>query len=392
MKKEIMRKEIFLDNASTTKVNEKVAEKVKESMTNFYANASSLHEPGRKAKNLLEESRKKIANFIGAESSEIVFTSGGTESNNLTLRGLAKANPDKKHIITSVIEHPSILETCEDLKRDGYKIDYIKVDGEGIVDIKELEKKIRNDTLVVSIMHVNNEIGTIQPIEEIGKICKKKKVYFHTDAVQSFKKIDIDVKKMNIDLMSVSAHKIHAPKGVGFLYVKKRVKILPIITGGGQEKNLRSGTENLPGIIGLASAIEIRIDKEEIKKMRNKIMEEILKIPGSKINGSKEKRIYNNINISFYGIEGEGLMLNLEQDGIFVSTGSACASNKLEESHVLRSIKVDEMYIHGSIRITLDEISEGECNFVSEKIREAVSKLRKISPFKLNLREMPYEK
>jgi len=382
-----MIKEIYLDNAATTKVDEKVAERVCDVMLNKYGNASSLHKVGQKSKKLLEESRKKIADFIKASPSEIIFTSGGTESNNLAIRGLAKVDSEKKHIITSVIEHSSVLETCHDLEKKGYKINYIGVDNKGIINLKELESKIKKDTLVVSVMHVNNEIGAIQPIEKIGKICKNKGVYFHTDSVQSFKKLDIDVSKVNVDLMSVSGHKIHAPKGIGFLYVKKGTKIFPILTGGEQEKNIRSGTENIPGIIGLASALDVKIDKGKIKKMRDWMIKELLKIQSVKINGSLEKRIYDNINISFYGIEGESLMLMLDEAGIFVSTGSACASNKLKESYVLKAIGVDKMYIHGSIRITIDEISKNDAKFVTEKIKDSVKKLRKISPFKLNLKK-----
>jgi cysteine desulfurase len=378
-----MIKKIYLDNASTTKVDKKVARRVLDVMLNEYGNASSLYKLGKESRRLLEESREKISDFIGAESSEIIFTSGGTESNNLAIRGLAKANPEKKHIITSVIEHPSILETCCDLEKEGYKIDYVRVNKEGIVNLEEVRDKITENTLVVSIMHVNNEIGTIQPIKAIGEVCKQKNVYFHSDAVQSFKKININVSGMNIDLMSVSGHKIHAPKGIGFLYVRKGTKISSILTGGGQEENIRSGTENVPEIVGLAAALDIKINETKIKKIRDEMIKELLKIPKTIINGSLKERIYNNINVSFYGIEGEGLMLMLDESGIFVSTGSACASNKLEESYVLRAIKVGEMYIHGCIRITLDEISKKDAEFAVNKIIESVEKLREISPFKL---------
>lgn len=372
---------IYLDNAATTKVDESVAKRVSEFFIKNYGNASSQHSIGREAKEEFEKARKEIAKFIGAETSEIIFTSGGTESNNLALKGLALANPDKKHIVTSVIEHPCILETCKVLEKQGYKVDYVGVNDEGIVNIVDVEKKIRKDTLVVSVMHINNEIGTIQPVEEIAKVCKNKGIYFHTDAVQGFTKIDLNLK--NIDLMSVSGHKIHAPKGVGFLYIKKGTKISPIINGGGQEGGLRSGTENVPGIIGLAAALKVKTDKKKIEKVRNKIIEGLLKIPGTKINGSREKRIYHNIDVSFYGIEGESLMLMLDGEGIYVSTGSACASTKLKESYVLTALGVEELYIHGSLRLTLGEITEKEADFVVGKIKEKVEKLREISPFKL---------
>ncbi len=371
---------IYLDNAATTKVYPEVAKKVQELFVDKYGNASSLHSIGTEVRKKIDEARGKIARFIGAEISEIIFTSGGTESNNLALRGLAKANPDKKHIITSVIEHPSILETCKDLEKSGYKIDYIGVNSEGIIDVGEIEKLISENTLVVSIMHVNNEIGTIQPVEKIGKVCKKAEVYFHTDAVQGFKKIDLDIKDIN--LFSVSGHKIHAPKGIGFLYIKKGTNISAIITGGGQENKLRSGTENVPGIVGLATALDVDNKNNEIKKSRDKIIEGLLKIHGTKINGSMNNRIYHNINVSFYGIEGESLMLMLDKDGICVSTGSACASAKLKESYVLKAIGVEDLYIHGSLRLTLGDDVVGNEDYVINKIKKNVEKLREISPFK----------
>ncbi|MFA5060778.1 MAG: cysteine desulfurase family protein [Candidatus Pacearchaeota archaeon] len=377
-----MVKEIYLDNASTTKVLPDVAKGVLDVLTKNYGNASSLHKKGEKARDITEMTREKVAKFIKAKPSEIIFTSGGTESNNLAIRGLAKANPKKKHIITSVIEHPSVLETCKDLEEEGYNVDYVKVDKEGIVDLKDLKDKINDDTLVVSVMHVNNEIGTIQPIEEIGQICRERKVYFHTDAVQSFKKLEIDVSGMNVDLMSVSGHKFGAPKGIGFLYVKQGTNIKGILTGGGQEKGLRSGTENTSGIVGLAVALDFDFNRAEIRKLRDKMIEEILKIGGVRINGSVEKRVHNNINVSFFGIEGESLMLLLNEKGIFVSTGSACASSKLRESYVLKAIGVDEMYINGSIRITLGEITEKDAEDVVKCIKESVERLKKISPFK----------
>jgi len=379
-----MVKEIYLDNASTTRVDSWVAKRVNDAFLKNYGNASSQHGLGRRAREELDKSREKIAKYIGCEASEIVFTSGGTESNNLAIRGLALANPEKRHIITSVIEHPCVLETCWDLEKSGYKIDYVGVNKDGIVDIKEIEKLIRKNTLIVSIMHVNNEIGTIQPVEEIAKICKKSGVYFHTDAVQGFTKIKLDLK--NIDLMSISGHKVYAPKGVGFLYIKSGIKIKSIMTGGGQERNIRSGTENVPGIVGLAAALDVKVDAKRIEEVRNKMIKDLLKIPGTRINGSLKNRIYNNINVSFYGIEGESLMLMLDKDGIMVSTGSACASTKLAESYVLKAIGVEELYIHGSLRLTLgSDITQNDADFVVGKIVEKVGKLREISPFKLDL-------
>lgn len=373
---------IYLDNAATTKINEKVLAKVIETNKKYYANPSSKHILGIKAKEILNNSRKEIANFINAEEEEIIFTSGGTESNNLAITGIALANPSKKHIITSKIEHPAILEICKNLSKNGYEVDYISVNKDGIVDVSEIKNKIRKDTLIVSIMHVNNEIGTIQPIEEIAKICRDKNVMFHTDAVQSFGKIKIDVRKMNIDLMSVSGHKINGPRGIGFLYKRKEIPINPTMLGGGQERNLRSGTENLPGIVGISEAIKIKRNIQKIKNSRDNLLREILKIPGTRLNGSKDKRIYNNINISFYGIEGESILLLLSKAGIYVSTGSACSSSKLEHSHVLEAINVDPMYINGTIRISLDDLNKKQEDYIVKCIENAVEKLRKISPFK----------
>lgn len=381
--------EIYLDNAATTRVDPKVAKKVSEMFLENYGNGSSQHSIGRRAKEELDKAREEIAEYVGCEASEIIFTSGGTESNNLALRGLAKANPDKKHIVTSVIEHPCVLETCRSLEKDGFEVDYVGVNSDGIVSVEDVSAKIRDDTLVVSVMHVNNEIGTVQPVEEIARACKKRNVYFHTDAVQGFAKIKLDVS--DIDLMSVSGHKFGAPKGVGFLYVKKGTEISGVMTGGGQEGGLRSGTENVPGIVGLATALDVENDEKKIRKIRDGMVRDLLEIPGARINGSLKDRVYNNINVSFYGIEGESLMLMLdksqrddsgEPDGVVVSTGSACASTKLSESYVLKAIGTEELYIHGSIRLTLGEDIFGNEGYVVEKIREKVEKLREISPFK----------
>jgi cysteine desulfurase len=375
---------LYLDNAATTPLASEVIKELN-SKIRVYGNPSSRHALGREAKIEIEKAREKIAKFINAKPEEIIFTSGATESNNLSIKGIAKANPNKKQIIISEIEHPCILETCKYLEEEGYKIEKISVDTEGIINLEELKEKISKETLLVSVMHVNNEIGTVQPIEEIAKICKEKKVLFHTDAVQSFGKLKIDVQKMGIDLLSASGHKLNAMKGIGFLYIKKGIKIKSQIQGGGQENNLRSGTENVLGIISLAKAIELKRESEKVEKSRNRIIEKLLEIPGSKLNGSKEKRIYNNINISFYGIEGESLQMFLDEQGIFISTSSACASNKLAKSHVLKAIKVEEMYLNGSIRITLDTLkplTTKQEDFIIKKIKENVEKLQKISPFK----------
>jgi cysteine desulfurase len=371
---------IYLDNAATTKVDSKVAKIVSEVMLEDYGNASSLHKVGKTAKGRLEDARKKIADYLGCEVREIVFVSGGTEANNLAIRGLAKAHPEKKHIVTCVIEHPSVLDTCRDMEKDGYEVDYLSVDSDGLVSVDEVRKKIRDDTLVVSIMHVNNEVGVVEPVEEIGKVCKEKDVYFHTDNVQGFLKEKLNLE--NVDLMSVSGHKVCAPKGIGFLYVGSNAKVAVIATGGGQENRMRSGTENVPGIVGLAAALDVDFKIDEVRKSRDKIIEGLKKIRGSKINGSMEKRLYNNISVSFYGIEGEGLMLMLNNDGLYLSTGSACASTKLAESYVLKALDTNEMYTHGTLRLSLGADVVGKEDYIVEKIESSVEHLRKISPFK----------
>jgi len=375
---------IYLDNAATTYLAEEVKKELNDKM-NLFGNPSSRHSLGKEARIEIENARDKLANFIGAKSDEIIFTSGATESNNFAIKGLALANPKKKHIIVSAIEHPSVLETCVSMKKQGYKIDIIPVDKEGIVRVDEIKKKIGKNTLLVSVMHANNEIGTIQPIEEIAKICKVKKVLFHVDAVQSFAKIPINVNSIGVDLLSVSGHKINAVKGIGFLYVRKGVKIVPLINGGGQEDNFRSGTENVLGIISLAKAIDLKRYDFEVRNSRDRIIKEILKIPGARLDGSQSNRLYNNACFSFYGIEGESLQMLLDEEGILISTGSACSSNKLAGSHVLRAIGVNKFYLNGSIRVSLDSLkvlTKEEENFVIQKIKENVEKLSKISPFK----------
>ena len=381
-----MRNIIYLDNAATTKVDGDVLKAMLPYFTESYGNASSLHSEGQKAKKAMEEARKNIAESINAMPEEIIFTSGGTESDNLAIKGLAFAYPDKKHIIISRIEHPAVLEACNEMQKQGYKISHIGVDKEGIVDIAELEKAIessKSNILIVSIMHVNNEIGTIQPIEKIAALCRKHNVFFHTDAVQSFGKLEIDVKKQGIDMLSASAHKINGPKGIGFLYVRNGIKIKPVINGGGHEKGRRSGTENIAGIVGMAKAVELANaikNQKKISKIRDALLNKILRIKGARLNGSREKRIYNNINVSFDGVEGESLVMLLDKAGIAASTGSACSSNKLEPSPVLKAIGLSDMEAHGSLRITLGhENTEKEIDYTAKKINESVEKLRRLS-------------
>ena len=380
---------IYLDNAATTKVDEKVLKTMLPYFNEKYANASSMHLAGNQVKQALDKARKTIAKSINAKPSEIYFTSGGTESNNWALKGLfwknQKLQTGKNHIITTKIEHDCILKTCERLESQGAKVTYLDVDKKGFVDLKQLEKAITNKTFLVSIIHANNEIGTIQNIDEIGKICKEKKVLFHTDACQSYTKVPINVKKQNIDLLTINSHKIHGPKGVGALYIREGIKITYLFHGGGHEKGYRSGTENIPGIVGFAKAVEISKSKEvkRMQKLRDKLINRILtEIPNTILNGATgNKRLANNINISFENIEGESIGGYLENQGIYVSTGSACMSNTLKSSHVLKALNLTPLQSNSSIRISLSKYTtEKEINYVMKKLPDVVRKLRRLSP------------
>lgn len=379
-------KTIYLDNAATTQVDEQVVKAMLPYFSEKYGNASSKHLIGQEAKRALEESRDIIAKSIGAKRDEIIFTSGGTESNNFVLKGLFFANKEKKHIIISKIEHDCILKTCKWLETLGAKITYLNVDSEGFIDLKELESTITNETLIVSVIHGNNEIGTIQDLNAIGKICNEKGVYFHTDACQSYTKASIDVNKMNLDFVTLNAHKIHGPKGVGALYIKKGIAIIPLLHGGGHEFNLRSSTENIPGIVGFSKAVKIA-NRSHIKymaKLRDKLIREILKIPNTQINGPVgNKRLCNNINISFGNIEGEAIGGYLDAYGICSSTGSACSSHSLEPSHVLKAIGCDHLSINSSIRLSISKNNtEEEIDYLLQMLPKVVEKLRKMSPLK----------
>ncbi len=382
--KEKMTKEIYFDNAATTKVDEKVVKEMLPYFNENYGNASSQHDVGIKVRESLERSRKIIAKSIKANPSEIIFTSGGTESNNLTLKGLFFANyPKKNHIITTKIEHDSILQTCKWLESKGVRVTYLNADKEGFINLEELKKEINNKTFLVSIIHGNNEIGTLQDIESIGKICRARKVLFHTDACQSFTKVLIDVKKQNIDLATLNSHKIHGPKGVGTLYIKEGIKIVPLFHGGGHENKLRSGTENVAGIVGFAKAVEISSDKDvkRMEKLRDKLIDGLLKIEKVNLNGSREKRLCNNINVSFNNIEGEAIGGYLENEKIYTSTGSACMSNTLETSHVLKALGLTPLQSNSSLRISISKYTtEEEVNYFLSKIHGIVKKLRRFSP------------
>jgi len=375
---------IYLDNAASTKVDEKVLKKMIPYFSEKFGNASSQHQIGQEAKNALERARRRIARAIHAHTYEIIFTSGGTESNNLVLKGLFFENcPKKNHIITTKIEHDCILNTCKWLEKQGAKVTYLDVDKEGFVNSEDIEKAITDKTFLVTIIHGNNEIGTIQDLEKIGKICKEKNVLFHTDACQSFTKVNINVKKMNLDLVSLNSHKIHGPKGVGALYIKDGIKITPLFHGGGHEKKLRSGTENISGIVGFSEAVKIsnKKDVKKMKKLRDYFIKELLEIPNVKLNGPKENRLCNNINVSFNNIEGEALGGYLENIEIYTSTGSACLSHSLETSHVLKALGLSALASNSSLRISLSKYTtEEEIDYVLKKLKKIVKRLRRISP------------
>ena len=376
---------VYMDHAATTPMDKEVFEAMKPYFLEKYGNASSLHSFGMEAKEALEKSRERVANLIGASVDEIIFTGGGTESDNLAIKGIA-FRAGKGHIITSSIEHPAVLETCRFLEKKGFKVTYLPVDKYGMVNPEDVENAIEKDTILITIMHANNEIGTIEPIEEIGKIASEKGILFHTDAVQSVGKLPINVKKINVDLLSISAHKIYGPKGVGALYIRKGTKIDAIIHGGGHERGLRSSTENIPGIVGLAKACSLagermEVDVKKMKRLRDILIKGVLEIEESYLNGHPEKRLPNNAHFYFKGIEGESLILMLDDAGIAASTGSACSSKKLTASHVLLAIGLKPEDAHGSLRLTLGrENTEEEVEYVLETLPKIVKKLREISP------------
>jgi len=380
-------KKIYLDNGATTQVDESVVDAMQPYFNKKYGNASSTHQFGRDVKDALEKSRKIIAKSIGARADEIIFTSGGTESNNLAIKGIAFANKKKgNHIIISKVEHKCVLNSCKWLETQGFEITYLDVDSEGFVSIDDLEKAITDKTILVSIIHGNNEIGTIQDLEKLGAVCKKHNVYFHTDACQSYTKTELDVNKQNLDLVTLNAHKIHGPKGVGVLYVRKGVEIGTWQHGGGQENNLRSGTENVSGIVGFAQAVKCADNPEHVEKMtrlRDKLIKGVLEIQNVKLNGaSGDKRLCNNVNFSFKAIEGEAIGGYLDQKNIASSTGSACSEATLEPSYVLTAIGLIHEDANGSLRLTLSRFNtEQEIDYVLKVLPGIVKKLRLMSPF-----------
>lgn len=381
---------IYLDHAATTPTDPRVVEAMMPYLTEKFGNPSTLYSIGREAKGAIEETREKVARVINADPGEIFFTSGGTESDNHALVGIAYANETKgNHIITSAIEHHAVLDTAEFLKRRGFELTILPVDEYGLVDPEEVRKAITPKTTIVSIMHANNEVGTVQPIAEIGAIAREAGVYFHTDAVQTFGHLPIDVEAMNIDLLSVSAHKLYGPKGIGMVFIRKGSKIIPFMHGGGQESRRRAGTHNVPGIVGLGAAAEIAVsvmDEEvaQLSKMRDRLIAGMLgNIEDSRLNGHPTKRLPNNANVCLEGAEGEAMLLSLDMEGICVSSGSACTSGTLQPSHVLLAMGIPAEIAHGSLRATLGRATtDEEIDYLLEVLPPIVERLRMMSPLR----------
>ncbi len=388
---------IYADHSATTPMKPEVLEAMLPYFSETFGNASTIYFEGREAKKAVSEAREKVAKAIGAESDEIYFTGSGTESDNWAIRGIARANKAKgNHIITSAVEHHAVLHTCADLEKEGFEVTYLPVDEFGMVSPKDVENAITDKTILITIMMANNEIGTIMPIGEIGKIAKEKGVIFHTDAVQAIGMMEIDVNEMNIDLLSLTAHKFYGPKGAGALFVRKGTKIAPFITGGAQERSRRAGTENTAAIVGLGTAIElatrdIKGSTERLKAIRDRFISRVLsEIPHSRLNGHPTKRMASNANISFEFIEGESLLLMLDMKGICASSGSACTSGSLDPSHVLLAIGLKHEIAHGSLRVTFGEKNTIEdADRIVDALVEIVARLREMSPlyedFKKNL-------
>ena len=381
-------KQIYMDHGATTPVDPLVVDAMLPYFTEKFGNASSLHSFGQEATSALEQSRQQVAASIGAKPEEIIFTSGGTESDNLAIKGIAYRNSDRgKHIITSTIEHPAVLNTCAYLENEGFEVTYVAVDSDGIIDMDEFEKAIRDDTILISVMHANNEVGTIQPISDISKLTKEKGIYLHTDAVQSFGKIAVNVDELGVDMLSMSSHKIYGPKGVGALYVRKGTPLQALAHGGSHEQSMRAGTENVSGIVGFAKAVSLvdehRIDdSKHMTQLRDSLIEKVMdSMDDVYLSGHAKKRLPNNVNLRFNFIEGESMLLFLDMKGIAISTGSACSSKSLEPSHVLTAIGLRPEDSHGSIRITLGkDNTQEEVDYVVEALIEVVGRLRAMSP------------
>lgn len=379
---------IYLDNAATTKVADSVVDAMLPYFKEYYGNASSIYQLGAKSKEALDESREYIAGTLGAKTNEIYFTAGGSESDNWAIKATADAYAQKgKHIITSAIEHHAVLHTCEYLEKHGYEVTYVGVDENGVIKLDELKAAIRPDTILISVMFANNEIGTIQPIKEIGEIAKEHDILFHTDAVQAYAQAPLNVDEMHIDMLSASGHKLNGPKGIGFLYIRKGIKIRSFVHGGQQERGRRAGTENIPGIVGLAAAAKRSFSmlEEKMKKeieLRDYLISRIeAEIPYCRLNGDRKKRLPNNVNFSFQFIEGESMLILLDSKGIAASSGSACTSGSLDPSHVLLAIGLPHEIAHGSLRLTLsEENTKEEMDYVVEQLTAILERLRSMSP------------
>ena len=380
---------IYLDNAATTAVKPEVFEVMKPYFTEIYSNPSSVYSFAGQAKKAVDDAREQIAGVLNAKApSEIYFTGGGSEADNWAIKMTAEACKDKgRHIITTKIEHHAVLHTVDWLEKNGYEVTYLDVDSDGLISLEELEKAIRPDTILISIMFANNEIGTIEPVKEIGAIAKKHGILFHTDAVQAFGHVPIDVQDMNIDMLSASGHKFHGPKGIGFLYLRNGLKLGPLIHGGAQERARRAGTHNVPGIVGMGEAARLAVQDMEVNakkqiEIRDYLIERIEKeIPYVRVNGHRKKRLPNNVNVCFRFIEGESLLIMLDQKGICASSGSACTSGSLDPSHVLLAIGLPHEISHGSLRLTLsEETTKGEADYVVDNLKMIVERLRSMSP------------
>ncbi len=379
---------VYADNAATTPVSPKVVEAVIPYMTEFYGNPSSLYQTGQKAFKAVDRARQQVADALGAEKDEIFFTSGGSEADNWAIKGAAAlgAKKGKMHLITTKIEHHAVLHTMASLEKQGFTVTYLDVYDNGIVRVEDVERAVTDETCLVTVMYANNEIGTLQPIAEIGKLCKEKGVLFHTDAVQAVGHVAIDVKEQNIDMLSLSGHKFHAVKGVGALYCRKGIRLPNLIEGGGQEKGRRAGTENVPGIVGLGVAItdmcaDIEENAKKVSALRDRLFEGASKISHSRINGDREKRLPGNFSMCFEGIEGESLLLMLDMQGVCASSGSACTSGSLDPSHVLLAIGLKHEVAHGSLRLSLSESNtEEDVDYILEVLPPIVDRLRQMSP------------
>lgn len=379
---------VYMDNAATTKLSPDVLNAMMPYLTDIYGNASSVHAFGREAREGVEHARNQVAAAINASPDEIFFTAGGTESDNMAIKGVAHKYAKKgKHIITTAIEHHAVLHTCEALEKEGYEVTYLPVDEDGLISVEQVRAAMRDDTLLVTVMFANNEVGTIEPIAEIGALCRERNVLFHTDAVQAVCHIPIDVRAMNIDLMSISAHKFHGPKGIGALYCRKGIVLEPVIVGGAQERKRRAGTENVAGIVGLGAAIErahknMSADMARVSALRDKLISGILKnIPHVKLNGHPTQRLPQNVNFSIRYIEGESILLMLDINGIAASSGSACTSGSLDPSHVLLAMGIPHEIAHGSLRLTLSDMTtDEEVDYVLETLTKTVKRLRDMSP------------